>query len=960
MERSRISNSLNRVLINLNSVLYKIMVAMIIVLFIAFMFIPTILEELKEATTDIVIDSLSEKQEHFFEEILANIKESINISAQPFVLKQEALTTKEDLEAWEVLLLGISNSLNRQYGLIRILSFDLSGKLIHDYGIDENVPRFDSGQSAITTMIAEAIEAESSSQSVIASNGNMPYWGLCFLSEDRDEEVSNVHLFIVDYRKILEKIKETTGMDIVIQVGSSIIHNNLGGDFIESINNNSKAFLASGSEGDVQHYIVSTSTLDSRHIQTREPVQLVFFINSESIYTSFKSIAGNLKYVILLITSLASLLLLAIIQYFLRPMKRIPEIAQAVSNGDYSIRLNHKGRDEIGTAMTTIDDMLDKIQLNYRIINKEMSERKQAEEKLELILNSTGEGIYGLDLSGNTTFVNLAAAKMIGMMNEDLAGRNLQDILRHSNVDGIFYHQDGSPIYAVLKDGEIRNSSEELFWRKDGSSFPVEYMSTPMRDDDNEIIGAVVTFMDITERIDAENKLHNMAYYDQLTNLPNRANFISCLSRMINRARHHGELKFAVLFIDLDRFKLINDSLGHIVGDKLLVEVARRLELCTRPTDRVFRDSGEDKVSRFGGDEFAIFLNDINDAKSVPSVADRIQSELQKPFYLDGHELYTSASIGIALSSTGYANAEDILRDADSAMYRAKSLGKARAEIFDNEMRVRVSQTLKLESDLRSAAEKEQFMVYYQPIVSTVDRKIRGAEALIRWKHNERGFISPVEFIPIAEEIGLISKIGEWVFRKACTRNKEWQEAGYNPLVMKINFSSRQFKDDSLVETIENIIRDIGISSEFLDVEITESIAMDKNSIKILNQLTALGLNMSIDDFGTGYSSLGSLAQFPINTIKIDRVFVKDIAVESSAEAIIKAIIAMAHSLNMDVVAEGVETEEQLAFLQSYDCDKIQGFLFSPPVPEGEFIKLLEQNKTGPLSFSKQHSAPKV
>ena len=448
---------------------------------------------------------------------------------------------------------------------------------------------------------------------------------------------------------------------------------------------------------------------------------------------------------------------------------------------------------------------------------------------------------------------------------------------------------------------------------------------------------------EITERKKSEEKLEQMAYYDQLTNLPNRTNFVKYLGRMLKRTKRESDYLFAVLFIDIDRFKVINDSLGHIIGDKLLVAVACRLETSIRPTDKISRDAGNDRVSRFGGDEFAVFLNDIKDISSASRVADRIQMELQKPLYIDGHELFTSASIGIALSTTGYENAEDILRDADSAMYRAKDTGRAHAEIFDNAMHVRVSQILKLESDLRTAVKKEQFMIYYQPIVSATDGSITGAEALIRWNHPQQGIILPMDFIPIAEETGLISTIGEWVLRTACAQNKAWYDAGYQYLLMKINFSSRQFKDKSLIEVVKKVIRETGIPAQFLDVEVTESIVMEKNSIQILNQLTAMGLQTSIDDFGTGYSSLALLTEFPINTIKIDKAFVDNLAFSSTAEAIIKAIIAMAHSLNMEVVAEGVETEEQLAFLKSQKCDKIQGYLFSPPVPEEKFRKLLEQ-----------------
>ena len=453
--------------------------------------------------------------------------------------------------------------------------------------------------------------------------------------------------------------------------------------------------------------------------------------------------------------------------------------------------------------------------------------------------------------------------------------------------------------------------------------------------------------MEINERKIIEDKLQHMAYYDQLTRLPNRANFLAYAKRMLKRSKFRRDYFFAVIFLDLDRFKLINDSLGHSIGDQLLAEVARRLDECLRATDRISRVAGSDSVARFGGDEFAVFLNDVKDISSASRIAERMQLALQNPFNINGYELYTSASIGIALSSSEYENAEDILRDADSAMYRAKSLGRARSVIYDEEMHRKVSQMLQLESDLRAAVEKKQFMVYYQPIVSAKDGRITAAEALLRWNHPQKGFISPMEFIPIAEEIGLISHIGKWILREACIQNKEWQDAGYQPLLMKVNFSSKQFKDQNLTHLITKNVGETGMPLQFLDVEITESIAMEKRSVEILNQLTDMGVKTSIDDFGTGYSSLGALRKFPINTIKIDRSFIKDMSYDDNAEAIITAIIAMAHSLKMEVIAEGVETEEQLAFLQSKKCDLIQGYLYSPPVPEEEFRKLLENEKNG-------------
>jgi diguanylate cyclase (GGDEF)-like protein len=447
--------------------------------------------------------------------------------------------------------------------------------------------------------------------------------------------------------------------------------------------------------------------------------------------------------------------------------------------------------------------------------------------------------------------------------------------------------------------------------------------------------------LEITERKKTEEQLEHHAFHDRLTNLPNRSLFTTYLGHFNERVKQDKNYLFAVLFIDLDRFKVINDSLGHIVGDQVLIAVARKMETCIRP---------EDMISRFGGDEYAIFMENIKDVSDAIRIADRIQKELMSPIELDGFEVFTSASIGIALSSSDYDREEDIIRDADSAMYRAKASGRARYEIFDSKMHASSMKLLQMEVDLRRAIERNEFLVNYQPVVSMNNNRIVGAEALIRWHHPQHGLISPMEFIPLAEETGLISKIGEWILRTACAQNKAWQDMGHEPLLMKVNFSVRQFQHQNLLETVKKIIQETKMPARFLDIEITESIATEENCIKVLHEFSAMGAQISVDDFGTGYSSLGYLKNLPFNTIKIDKSFVNDISEENNAEGIVKAIIAMAHSLKMKVVAEGVEKEEQRSFLQSYHCDEMQGYLFSPPVSEKEFTKLLENARAMLLS----------
>lgn len=454
---------------------------------------------------------------------------------------------------------------------------------------------------------------------------------------------------------------------------------------------------------------------------------------------------------------------------------------------------------------------------------------------------------------------------------------------------------------------------------------------------DNKINALLVSMQkEITERRRAEEQLEHQAFHDQLTNLPNRAMFMKLLKRLLDRPKRHKDYIFAVLFMDLDRFKIINDSLGHIKGDQLLVDVTQRLKGCLRPVDT---------VARFGGDEFAILIDDIKEITDALLVADRIQEKLTLPFNLGGQEVFSTVSIGIALSATGYQNEADILRDADAAMYRAKAHGRARYELFDTKMHTIAMRDLKLEADLRQAVERGEFLLYYQPVVSLTESRITGVEALLRWQHPERGIILPAEFIPVAEEAGVIVKIGEWVLRIACAQNKMWQDAGHQLLCVKVNFSARQFQQENCLEFVKDVLQETGLPPHALEIEITESIAMQDYHIETLNELCGLGIKTSIDDFGIGYSSLGSLKRFPIDSVKIDKSFIKDITTDHNAKAIVTAIIAMAHSLKMKVVAEGVETKEQLAFLHSLRCDEIQGYLFSLPVPCRELTNLLSDKQ---------------
>lgn len=443
----------------------------------------------------------------------------------------------------------------------------------------------------------------------------------------------------------------------------------------------------------------------------------------------------------------------------------------------------------------------------------------------------------------------------------------------------------------------------------------------------------------IEEQQRTQEQLHFAAFHDALTGLPNRELLSARLAIAFEEAKHRSRDGFAVLFIDLDRFKLINDSLGHPFGDLLLVQIARRLERCVR---------GDDTVARLGGDEFAIILDDVDGELSPIMVADRIRDQLALPFNLDGHEVYTSASVGISHFTPDYDSPDDVLRDADTAMYRAKTNGKARHVIFDKEMHTRATALLKLENDLRRAVEREEIRAHYQPIVSLEDGRTVGFEALARWSHPERGCVMPAEFIPIAEETGLIVRLGEQILRQACVQTRAWQTQipFGEKLVVSVNLSARQLAQPDLTERIEAILLETGLPHECLQLEVTESAVMENPDIasETLAKLKALGIDLGIDDFGVGYSSLSYLHRFPFTNLKIDRSFVSQMATDSESSKIVRTIVALATELRLDVTAEGVETDAQREQLAMTGCQYVQGFLFSEALEPVDVAGLLYEN----------------
>ena len=423
---------------------------------------------------------------------------------------------------------------------------------------------------------------------------------------------------------------------------------------------------------------------------------------------------------------------------------------------------------------------------------------------------------------------------------------------------------------------------------------------------------------------------------DPLTGLPNRLLFIDRVGRLIKHTKRRKDQLFAVLFMDLDGFKMINDSMGHLIGDQLLLGVANRLEKCLRSTDTVARLGETFTVARLGGDEFIVLLDDVKDLSDAKRAADRLMKALASPFILGGKEVFTSVSIGIALSNSGYEQPEDILRDADTAMYRAKSLGKTRYEVFDADMRAGIMARLQLETDLRGALERGEFRNFYQPIVALDSGEIAGFEALSRWQHPTRGLVGPNEFIPVAEETGLIRELGWWNLREACRQISEWRAGSIanRHLTISVNLSAKQFLQPNLVEDIRKLLLELALPPEALKLEITESTVMADPSAaaKMLQQMKSLGIRLAIDDFGTGYSSLSYLHRFPLDTLKIDRSFISTMCEGEEGMEIARTILPMANNLRLDVVAEGVETVQQVAMLQKLQCKYGQGYYFSRPL----------------------------
>jgi diguanylate cyclase (GGDEF)-like protein/PAS domain S-box-containing protein len=574
---------------------------------------------------------------------------------------------------------------------------------------------------------------------------------------------------------------------------------------------------------------------------------------------------------------------------------------------------------------------------NLLIRHANITESKKAESELTLlasIFSNSNEAITITDARNQIIATNPAFTALTGYSQEEVIGKNPK-ILSAGKTSSEFYKEMWDSIHQYGKwQGELWDR------RKSGEPYPKWLSISVVRGNNGQIVNFIGSFIDITERKASEEKIRHLAYHDALTMLPNRFSFQERLEQAIGFSRRNGK-QLALMLIDLDRFKSINDTLGHHIGDEILIQVAQRISASVRQSDI---------VARLGGDEFVVVLPDIASPEDAARVAKKIIGAICDPYFIGGQTLSSSPSIGICLYPDDASEISDLLKNADVAMYEAKAQGRSNYQFFTESMTIETTKRMALEADLRLALAKGQFILYYQPQLSLQDRTLVGVEALIRWDHPTRGIVSPLEFIPIAEETGLILPIGDWVLQEACQQLFQWRANGIDHIRISVNLSAVQFLDKGLPDRVHALLDQYSLSTDLLDLEVTESMTMSapQDAIAAMSKLTQKGLTLSVDDFGTGYSSLAYLKLFPISTLKIDRSFVKDIETDSNDAEICDVTVLLAHKLGLDVVAEGVETAAQLKFLLSIGCEKIQGYLISKPLPAREVEKFIRDNPTVP------------
>lgn len=633
-------------------------------------------------------------------------------------------------------------------------------------------------------------------------------------------------------------------------------------------------------------------------------------------------------------------------------------VSKALRRGAYDYLKKPYIPDEL---LATVENALQK-RLLEKAHNAMQVRLKKSEELHRYIVNSSPDIVFMLDREGRFTFINNKIESILGYKKRDLIGRHYKKIIDEKDFERANY---------AFKDGihsgnaNINNTSTHKFIDNDQSSratrtielhlktqgddrspryfeitiFPIESSTTGLKGISNgcqkKLIGTYGTARDITERKEAEEFINFQAYHDLLTRLPNRALFKDRLNLAITHAKRNNQ-HLAVMFLDLDRFKVVNDTLGHAMGDRLLQSVSIRLENCLREGDT---------LSRFGGDEFTLLLPDISSKEDARKIARKVINVLKEPFILGEHEVFVGVSVGIAMYQEAGSSVEQLIQNADIAMYHVKGRGKDGYQFFSDAMNVTSSNRLKIERDMRNALDNDEFRVYYQPQINAITGAIIGVEALIRWHHPEKGIIYPSDFLPLAEETKLIFDISEWVLKTACCEVKGWIEAGHSNIRLAVNFSPSQVEHPRFVNLLLNQLEEYDFPPENLEIELTENVIMNdlEHMVQKLSKLSDSGIRIAIDDFGTGYSSLNYLHKLPINTLKVDQSFVQDIQSSENEACIVNAIVAMAHGLKLNIVAEGVETINQMEYLKSLGCHELQGFYFGKARPADETIQLINR-----------------
>lgn len=593
--------------------------------------------------------------------------------------------------------------------------------------------------------------------------------------------------------------------------------------------------------------------------------------------------------------------------------------------------------------------------LRYAVERKSMEDALFIEkERAQVTLNCIGDAVACTDLQGNVSYLNIVAEKMTGWTLPEACGKPMPEVLQI--LDAATRKAIPNPMELALRQNQAMHLPAScILLRRDGTETPIEDSVAPIHDRARHATGAVIVFRDVSAARSMALEMTHLAQHDFLTGLPNRVFLNDRVTQAIALAPRHMK-KVAVLFLDLDGFKHINDSLGHPIGDRLLQSVAKRLVDCVR---------GTDTVSRQGGDEFVVLLSEMEASEDAAIGARRMLQAVAEAHSVDHHDLHVTTSIGVSVFPDDGLDAETLIKNADTAMYQAKENGRQSYQFFKPSMNVRAVERQSIEESLRRALERQEFTLNYQPKISLRTGEITGAEALIRWTHPTRGPVSPAHFIPVAEDCGLILPIGNWVLREACRRARSWVDAGLPPISMAVNISAMEFRNDGFLDGVFSILQETSLDPKALELELTESVLMKNagSTESILKALRSKGVQLAIDDFGTGYSSLSYLRKFPIDALKIDQSFVRQITTVPDETTIVTAVISMGRSLKLRVVAEGVETQEELAFLQAQQCDEAQGYFFGRPVSHEQFAQLLEVGIAESVlarRTSPQHKRPKV